>query len=217
MNRNNPIESVYEKKMKYNQSHELYPEYYFTVLIERNFSGIPATRYMSSKFSYLYVISIIYIMIVFFGRNYMKNRNPFQLKSFSLYWNTILALFSLWGFFRMSSVCIQLYNKYGFDGMTCIPLLRSGPFALASVAFGFSKIVEFGDTFLLIVRKKPIIFLHWFHHVTVLLLAWHSLTSSHPSGRTFVSVQIIYNSMHVLNLCLYLIYVYICYTPTHKI
>lgn len=32
---------------------------------------------------------------------------------------------------------------------------------------------EFGDTWLLVLKKKPIIFLHWYHHMTVLLYSWH--------------------------------------------
>ena len=194
--------------MKYNQSHVLCPEYYFTIPVERNFYGRPLMEYMSSKFSFFYVISIIYIMIIFYGKRCMKEREPFQLKSFSFYWNAGLAIFSLWGFTRLLTHYIQLYDKYGFDGTICVPYTESGPFAIAITAFGFSKILEFGDTFLLVMRKKPIIFLHWFHHVTVLLLTWHSLTSFHPVGLTYVSIQIIYLSY----LYLYLIYAYISTT-----
>ena len=42
--------------------------------------------------------------------------------------------------------------------------------------FIFSKIPELVDTVFLVLQKKPVIFLHWFHHVTVLLYCWHAYT-----------------------------------------
>ena len=46
--------------------------------------------------------------------------------------------------------------------------------------FIFSKIPELVDTVFLVLQKKPVIFLHWFHHVTVLLYCWHAYTV--PTG-----------------------------------
>ncbi len=31
-----------------------------------------------------------------------------------------------------------------------------------------SKVAELGDTILIVLRKKPLIFLHWYHHVLTL-------------------------------------------------
>lgn len=35
-------------------------------------------------------------------------------------------------------------------------------------------------------RKKPLIFLHWYHHVTVLIYTWHAYKDHTASGRWFV-------------------------------
>jgi hypothetical protein len=40
--------------------------------------------------------------------------------------------------------------------------------------FIYSKIPELLDTIFMVMRGKPVIFLHWFHHVTVLMYCWHS-------------------------------------------
>ena len=40
--------------------------------------------------------------------------------------------------------------------------------------FIFSKLPELFDTAFLVLQKKKVIFLHWFHHTTVLLYCWHA-------------------------------------------
>jgi len=41
-----------------------------------------------------------------------------------------------------------------------------------TLLFVFSKYAELFDTVILMLRRKPIIFLHWFHHWTVLATTW---------------------------------------------
>lgn len=36
------------------------------------------------------------------------------------------------------------------------------------------QLVEFGDTAFIVLRKRPLLFLHWYHHVTVLVYTWHA-------------------------------------------
>jgi elongation of very long chain fatty acids protein 6 len=33
------------------------------------------------------------------------------------------------------------------------------------------------DTLFIVLRKKPLIFLHWYHHITVLLFCWHAFAT----------------------------------------
>ena len=55
--------------------------------------------------------------------------------------------------------------------------------------FIFSKIPELGDTVFIIFRKTPLIFLHWYHHVTVLLFCWHSYATRSSAGLYFVAMN----------------------------
>ncbi len=41
----------------------------------------------------------------------------------------------------------------------------------------WSKFFELVDTVFLVLRKRDVIFLHWYHHVTVLLYCWHGLAN----------------------------------------
>ncbi|VDL66713.1 unnamed protein product [Nippostrongylus brasiliensis] len=50
----------------------------------------------------------------------------------------------------------------------------TGPASFWACMFAFSKIAELGDTVFLVLRKRPVIFLHWYHHAVVLVYCWHS-------------------------------------------
>jgi elongation of very long chain fatty acids protein 6 len=55
--------------------------------------------------------------------------------------------------------------------------------------FVFSKIPELLDTVFIVLRRKPLIFLHWYHHVTVLLFCWSAYSTLAASGLYFVAMN----------------------------
>ncbi|CAH1272722.1 ELOVL6 [Branchiostoma lanceolatum] len=57
----------------------------------------------------------------------------------------------------------------------CEPLLLTGPVTgFWAAAYSVSKVVEFGDTFFIVLRKQPLILLHWYHHVSVCMFNWYA-------------------------------------------
>lgn len=52
-----------------------------------------------------------------------------------------------------------------------------------TLMFIVSKIVEFGDTVFIVLRKQPLKFLHWYHHITVLLYSWLCFIENAPHSR----------------------------------
>jgi len=64
--------------------------------------------------------------------------------------------------------------------------------------FVLSKFPELGDTVFLILRKKPVIFLHWFHHTTVLLYCWHATLVTAAPGIWFASMNFCVHSVMYL-------------------
>ncbi|CAG0895138.1 unnamed protein product [Cyprideis torosa] len=55
--------------------------------------------------------------------------------------------------------------------------------------FILSKVPELGDTIFIVLRKQPLIFLHWYHHVTVLLYCWYSFAEVISNGRWFITMN----------------------------
>merc|ERR1719223_1578915 len=65
----------------------------------------------------------------------------------------------------------------------------SGSSGLWLQLFVLSKFPELVDTFFIIIHKKPLIFLHWYHHLTVLLYCWHSYTTISSVGLYFIAMN----------------------------
>ena len=55
--------------------------------------------------------------------------------------------------------------------------------------FAWSKIAEFGDTFLIVLRKRPLTFLHVYHHCTVLFLCFYTGGDGAPTTRWFSTMN----------------------------
>jgi NADH:ubiquinone oxidoreductase subunit 6 (subunit J) len=49
-----------------------------------------------------------------------------------------------------------------------------------------------------VLRKKPVIFLHWFHHVTVLLYCWHAYHHEVAAGMWFATMNFSVHSVMYL-------------------
>jgi elongation of very long chain fatty acids protein 6 len=92
-------------------------------------------------------------------------------------WNLLLATFSFVGAVRTMPFLLNTIYRRGVYHSVCSPPLThygEGPVALWVTLFIFSKVPELIDTVFIVLRKKPLIFLHWYHHITVLLFCWHA-------------------------------------------
>lgn len=122
----------------------------------------------------------------------MKEKSPMDLKRLLGAWNGFLAIFSFIGAVRVVPHLFLMLYSQGFEYTLC----RAGHISYGSGAPGFwvcafiwSKYFELIDTVFLVIRKKSVIFLHWYHHCSVLLYCWHSYVWEMPTGVYFVAMN----------------------------
>ncbi len=164
--------------------------------IEANYS-IDQTSDLTMKYLYVpFLASFLYVVLVFSGVHFMQSRSPFKLQVPLALWNAFLAGYSILAFVILSPSVYQDVKENGFTYSMCnSPCRRSPWLSFWALSFTLSKLVEFGDTFFVVVRKAPLNFLHWYHHVTVLCYTWYALATQNNAGHWFCVVNLAVHSI----------------------
>lgn len=120
----------------------------------------------------------IYLISIYSLQNWMKARKEFVLYGVSLIHNAFLSLLSLAMFLGAAYGATKKANALGFySGLVCQqdrdPI--KGTLYYWAYIFYLSKFYELLDTYLLVLKKKPVIFLHVFHHTVMPFVVWSGL------------------------------------------
>ncbi|EGD73506.1 fatty acid elongase [Salpingoeca rosetta] len=120
-------------------------------------------------------VAAAYLPVVFSLQAFLKNREPLNLRALLVLWNLILVVFNLYVLVYMGPAVIKWLRSGDFlERMCYIPEdAAQGPVAMALFAFALSKVPEMIDTLFIVLHKKPLIVLHWYHHLTVMLYCWN--------------------------------------------
>jgi hypothetical protein len=148
--------------------------------------------YFRENWSISVIVSLLYVASIPFLQYVMRDRKAIDLKYALFLWNSVLAVFSIMGVVRILPTLLYGVYANGPTYFLCRNGLVSygrGPVGLWSIAFALSKYAELIDTLFLILRKKPVPFLHWFHHATVLLLTIGTLMIYGPTGIVMLTVN----------------------------
>ena len=141
--------------------------------IEENFQEAAVFHWSKKNWHFSLWIAGIYIALVLIGQESMRNRPRFELRTPLIGWSATLAIFSIVASIRTIPETIHMISTHGFTSTLC----DNSHYGVVPVGFwGFlftvSKIVELGDTIFIILRKQKLIFLHWYHHATVMVYVW---------------------------------------------
>ena len=146
---------------------------FYVLPVESYFTMNETVSFCLKHWEYPIIAVVLYLIMIYFGPKIMSNRQAFDLTYPLAIWNIVLSIFSLLGALRTVPYLLVLLFTQPFKATVCShPSISWGshsPLAFWIMLMNFSKFVELGDTVFIVLRKKPLIFLHWYHHVTVLL------------------------------------------------
>jgi len=107
----------------------------------------------------------------------MKNKKPMTLNVVALFHNLFLTTLSLCMFLGSAYGVFFKWMSQGIVDLICEkdeqPM--KGILFYWSFIFYLSKFYEFVDTLILVARKKPLIFLHVYHHFIMPFVCWSGL------------------------------------------
>jgi len=165
---------------------------------ETKFEARETTLWIRKYWWLSYVVAALYLIGLWLLPHHMKEKEPYDLHRLLVIWNFILAAFSFIGMMRTAPHLFLMIKTFGFEYTLCRNARSSyggGPCGVWTMLFIFSKYFELIDTLFLILRKRKVGFLHWFHHCSVLLYCCHSGMWEMPTGVYFTVMNY---SVHAL-------------------
>ena len=153
--------------------------------IERGFDEIRVNHWMRHNWHMSVYVSLIYLLSIYFVTRYMSDKRPFNLRRPLFLWSLSLSLFSLIAFLRICDYILEQPLRAGWTAALCDVSYLRGVRGKALYAFLFplSKLPELLDTSFIVLRKTPLSFLHWYHHITVFVYCWYSYANPTSSGQ----------------------------------
>ncbi|VDD91954.1 unnamed protein product [Enterobius vermicularis] len=170
-------------------------KYKYALPFEKIEGYVSKTQFLQRTWHHSITISVVYYIFIKFIQRLMENRKPFTLRVPLIIWNFLLAVFSIIAFTRFTEDVAYSAIYRGIYESLCYSVNPTDVAAFWSLQFAISKIVELGDTIFIVLRKKPLIFLHYYHHAAVLIYTAHSGAEHAGAGRFFVSMNLFAHSI----------------------
>eukprot|EP00920_Eleutheroschizon_duboscqi_P014715 GHVT01034109.1.p1 GENE.GHVT01034109.1~~GHVT01034109.1.p1 ORF type:complete len:303 (+),score=13.94 GHVT01034109.1:244-1152(+) len=148
----------------------------------------------------------LYLPALYLLQNLVKGAKPRKLPIITFTWNSLLAILSVEGIRIMVSESPYMLLKWHVHEGSFSPGAR---FVIA--AFSLTKVIEFFDSFLLVMRGRPLGFLHPYHHITVALYCWHAQYAAVSFAHLFVLMNL---AVHSCMYSYFAIHTLMPYLPT---
>ncbi|XP_054159943.1 elongation of very long chain fatty acids protein 6-like [Oppia nitens] len=174
-----------------------FPGLPFAANIEASFNRDYHRQWMYENWSIALYVCTAYVVGVLFGQHIMSmSAKKYSLRVPLFAWNAILAIFSILGTIRCLPEFVSVIWNSGLESSYC----SSSYYYDVRLTFWYwvfvwSKVVELGDTAFIILRKQPLIALHWIHHVLTLTYAFFVIGEAPASARWMVNMNFAIHSL----------------------
>jgi len=152
------------------------------------------------------LVCLSYLLVVFVGRIIMSRLPPLDglpLKVIQIVHNLFLVILSA---YMVAEAVNQAFvrNNYTVFGNSQQNTAQGAGMARIVWIFYASKVVEFIDTFIMVLKKsdRQITFLHLYHHTTIYMI-WWAVAAFGPGGDAYYCV-ILNSFVHVIMYAYYL-------------
>lgn len=112
----------------------------------------------------------------------------FNLRPLKIVHNGLMFLYNI-----VSGVYIAVlfYETYeNFYQSSCDLSFEQHPYTVLILIFGYSKLFELPETFYMVLERKKVIFLHYFHHFVTYTYAIHGLLQRNPGALWFTILNV---------------------------
>ena len=158
---------------------------------ESKFDDERVVPFAAANWQWCFYFSAMYVILVLLGQRYMKNREPYYLRTYLCVWSTGLCVFSFWAVWRITPQLHRLIYLGGVRHAICDNRGYTGSTGtgLWTYLFPLSKLPELFDTAFIVLRKQKLSFLHVYHHVTVFIYCWYSYADPISTGILFGAIN----------------------------
>jgi elongation of very long chain fatty acids protein 6 len=148
---------------------------FLRLLTAKEFPEKDAMKWVDGRWNLVIQVCTLYVLTIFGIRWAMRNRQPFNLQVPLNAWNLFLAVFSIMGSLKLTPEFFSVLYNQGFQASYCKAFdYTEGLNGYWVWLFITSKMFELVDTIFIVLRKRPLLFLHWYHHILTMIYAFYS-------------------------------------------
>ncbi|EEB07778.1 GNS1/SUR4 family protein [Schizosaccharomyces japonicus yFS275] len=186
----------------------LFDNFVYSIVGRRpsNFEFIVGKTHLST---WPVVASIIvgYYTVIFGGQRLMRSHSPIRFNKVFQYYNLVFSLGSLFLALLIFEQVAPIIREHGLFFSICNEQAWTQPLLYLYYLAYISKYLELFDTVFLVLRKKPLQFLHCYHHGATAVLVYSQIM-----GRTSISWLVI-----ELNLMVHVVMYYYYYLASRGV
>lgn len=189
---NNDFQHLEKSNYENNSGHFLF--YFEKKFYDEEFVSIEQ-NWLQENWNISFYYAFIYLLLVYMATKILDHRGKFHFHHSLVAWNVVLAVFSTLGTVRFLPNFLHFVFEAGINGSVCQRIPPDGVTRCWLYIFILSKMIELIDTVFVVMRKQKLIFLHWYHHSTVLVYSWYSFKDLSSTGPWFIGMNYFVHSL----------------------